>query len=169
VIGGLAVIAHGVPRYTADIDATLLAGEIDLEKLFEILEEHGIEARINDARSFAIENSVLLLEHRPSGVPIDLSLAWLPFEDEAIRASQLVDYSGVEIPIPRPEDVLLYKLIAFRPGDLEDAERLFLLHRDGIDHDRIRALLEEVCVALEDSTRLETFDRWSKTFITPKA
>jgi hypothetical protein len=163
VIGGLAVIAHGVPRYTADIDVTLLAGEIEEGKLLEVLTEHRIEARIEDAVAFARENNVLLLEHSPSGVPLDLSLAWLPFEEEAIRESRLVDFAGVEVPIPRPEDLLLYKLIAFRPGDLEDAERLFLLHRADINRARIRTLLEEVCSALEDSQRLEVFDRWSRS------
>jgi hypothetical protein len=158
-IGGVAVIASGVPRQTADIDVTLLAGSITVAELIRRLGAHDLAPRIEDAELFAHENQVLLLEHSSSGVPVDLSLAWLPFEEEAIRASRLLDYAGVRIPIPRPEDIIVYKLIASRAHDLKDAERLYLLHRKTIDITRVRTVIAEVCLALEDQSRLEALDR----------
>jgi hypothetical protein len=158
-IGGVAVIASGVPRQTADIDVTLLAGSITVAELIRRLGAHDLAPRIEDAELFAHENQVLLLEHSSSGVPVDLSLAWLPFEEEAIRASRLLDYAGVRIPIPRPEDIVVYKLIASRAHDLKDAERLYLLHRKTIDITRVRTVIAEVCLALEDQSRLEALDR----------
>ncbi len=51
VIGGIAVIAHDVPRTTRDIDATVRAD--DLEDLVARCRRHGIVPRIDDAVPFA--------------------------------------------------------------------------------------------------------------------
>ena len=159
LLGGAAVISLGVPRYTSDIDATLLGGGRDLEETLRGLGRHGIVPRIDDAVGFAGESHVLLLIHEPSQVPIDLSLAWLPFEEDAISASRPVRFGPLSVPVPRPEDLVIYKLIASRPRDLEDAERLLLLHAATIDLARVRSILEEVCDALEDSSRLDAWDQ----------
>jgi hypothetical protein len=67
IIGGIAVIARGVPRLTIDVDATVWGAEIELSDLFEILQRHQIVPRIQDAFEFAMERQVLLLRHEPSG------------------------------------------------------------------------------------------------------
>jgi hypothetical protein len=40
IIGGIAVIARGVPRQTIDIDATVSAADLDLEQVVETLATH---------------------------------------------------------------------------------------------------------------------------------
>ncbi len=122
------MIAHGVPRYTADVDATVSAPGEPLERIFEVFVGRRIVPRIDGALAFARERQVLLLRHEPSGVDLDVSLASLPFEVEAIRRSETRDYAGVTIRIPRPDDLVIYKLVAARPRDHEDVERLLLLH-----------------------------------------
>ena len=104
IIGGVAVIAHGVPRLTVDIDATVAAAGTDVDDLINVLTSDGIQARIENARDFVKRNQIFLAVHDLSGTSIDLSLAWLPFEEEALRSSQPCDYAGVKIRIPRPED-----------------------------------------------------------------
>jgi hypothetical protein len=159
VIGGVAVIAAGVPRLTADIDATVLALGIDPEALLDLLRNHRIVPRISDAVTFAKERQVLLVQHEPSGVPVDLSLAWLPFEEEAIRCGVEGDYAGVRIRLPRPEDLIIYKFVAARPRDLEDAERLLLLYGASLDISRIRRIVREFAEALEDVARVQALER----------
>ena len=61
IIGGVAVIAHGVPRFTADVDATVTAPHEPLERLFAVLAEHRIVPRIDGALAFAGERQVMLL------------------------------------------------------------------------------------------------------------
>ncbi len=46
VIGGVAVIAAGVPSLTADIDATVLALGIDPEALLDLLRDHRIAEKL---------------------------------------------------------------------------------------------------------------------------
>jgi len=162
IIGGVAVIAHGVPRYTADVDATVTAPQEPLERIFNVLAQHSIVPRIAGALAFARERQVMLLRHEPSEVDLDVSLAWLPFELDAIGRSEVIDYAGVPIRIPRPDDLVIYKLVAARPRDLDDVERLLLLHGPSLDLQRITATVREFADALEDPERLETLSRLLK-------
>lgn len=63
VIGGLAVIARGVPRFTADVDATFVGDDVPLERVFAVLARHAIEPRLDGAIEFARQQHVLLVRH----------------------------------------------------------------------------------------------------------
>jgi len=128
VIGGIAVIAHGVPRQTADIDATVWAEAVELEALLRVLAGHGIRPRIADALAVARRHQVILLRHEPSGTPVELILAWLPFERDALARATPVDFGGVRIRVATPEDLVVYKAVAWRDRDRADIERLLALH-----------------------------------------
>ncbi|MGH8479442.1 MAG: hypothetical protein ACREXK_07695 [Gammaproteobacteria bacterium] len=116
IIGGVAVIALGFPRTTVDIDATVRAPLDDLDALVWRLGRAGIEPRMGAAIDFAKTNHVLLMKHRDSGVPIDISLAVLPFEEEAIAHRRMIDVGGLRLAIPRVDDLLVYKMVASRPS-----------------------------------------------------
>lgn len=159
VIGGVAVIARGVPRFTADVDATLWAADAEPERVVEALRRHAIVPRIDDPIEFARQRQVLLLRHTPSGVPLDVSMAWLPFEEAAIQHGEICDFAGVAIPVARPEDLVIYKVVAARARDLDDVEALLLLHGTALDVGRIRRVVREFADALEDPTRVEELER----------
>jgi hypothetical protein len=144
IIGGIAVIARGVPRHTDDLDGTIWADGLDLSALLSGLQEEHIEPRIADALEFARQNQVFLLRHVPTSTDIDLSLAWLPFEKDALAAAELVDLRGVEVPVARAEDLVIYKAAAFRDRDRSDIERLLKLYGGSMDIPRIVALGESL-------------------------
>ncbi|MFO0589786.1 MAG: nucleotidyltransferase [Polyangiaceae bacterium] len=154
IIGGIAVIARGVPRLTKDIDATVAGGETDLHGLLEGLKKHGIVPRVPNAVEFARESQVLLLVHDPSGVDVDLSLAWLPFELEALEAAEDVSVHGTEVRIPRVDDLVIYKVVGWRPQDRQDIERLVSLHGKAMNLERVMRLTRELSEALEAPERL---------------
>ena len=162
IIGGVAVIAHGVPRYTADVDATVSAPDEPLERIFDVFAHQSVVPRIDGALAFARERQIVLLRHEPSGVDLDVSLAWLPFEIEAIQRSEARDYAGVTIRIPRPDDLVIYKLVAARPRDLEDVERLLLLHGPSLDLQHIIVTVRQFADALEDTGRIDALERLLK-------
>lgn len=159
IIGGIAVIARGVPRLTVDADATVWGEQIDLDDLFHILGRYQIVPRIQDARSFARERQVLLLRHDPSGTPIEVSIAWLPFEKEALEKATPVRFAGIEIPVATAEDLVIYKALAWRDQDRSDIERLIVLHGKAMDLERIRSFVEQFAEILDDPQRVQEFNQ----------
>ncbi len=150
VIGGMAVIALGYPRATTDIDVAILVrslGEID--PLFARLQAAGLAPRINDAVGFARANHVLLMRHSASHIDVDISLATLQFEEEAVTHRQFVDFAGVPIAVPRLEDLLIYKMVASRPQDLRDVEELLLRHVGRINIGKVRDRVGQFASLLE--------------------
>lgn len=158
IIGGMAVIAAGVPRQTIDIDATVLGRTSDLEEVVATLARHGITPRISDALQFARERQVLLLRHDASGVTIEVSFAWLPFEEEALSHAIESNLEGLIVRMGRPEDLIVYKAAAWRDRDRSDIERLLVLHLDAIDLEHVRGLIVDIAAALDDPGRVAAFD-----------
>lgn len=153
------MIARGVPRLTRDIDATVVGAGTDLPGLVAVLRRHEIVPRIEDAVDFALQNHVLLLRHAPTGIDVDLSLAWLPFELEAIAASEFIQIHGARAPVARAEDLVIYKIAAWRPQDQQDVERLIALHGAHMDLVRVRDAVRELATTLEEPQRIEDFER----------
>ncbi|MDI7268140.1 MAG: nucleotidyltransferase, partial [Myxococcota bacterium] len=158
IIGGIAAIVRGVPRVTRDIDATVVGEGTDLDALLATFGRHGVAPRIDDALAFARRHHVLLLRHRSSGVDVDVSIAWLPFEVEAIAAAEPIALYGATVRAARAEDLVVYKAVAWRAQDRLDVERLLALHGDRIDLARVRRLVADVAAALDDSGRVAEFE-----------
>jgi len=159
IIGGIAVIARGVPRLTVDADATVWGEQVELDDLVQILGQHQIVPRIQDALNFARQRQVLLLRHDPSGTPIEVSIAWLPFEKEALGKATLIRFAGIEIPVATAEDLVIYKALAWRDQDRYDIERLIVLHGKTMDLERIQSFVEQFAEILEDPQRVQEFNR----------
>ena len=159
IIGGLAAVARGIPRFTRDIDATIAGEGFDVDRALVLLRHHGFEPRIEHAAEFARQRLVLLLRHRPSAVDLDLGLAWLPFEHEALSRATSVDFGGVSLPVVAVDDPIVLKAVAWRLGDRSDIERLLIKHGRTIDLVRIRQALEQLLNMLDEPERLVEFDR----------
>ncbi|MBI2186541.1 MAG: hypothetical protein HYU37_05380 [Acidobacteria bacterium] len=158
IIGGLAVIARGVPRQTVDIDATIWAEGLDVDTILPALAAEGLLPRTSDAVAFARERHVLLLRHEPTGTPIELILAFLPFERSALERAELIDFGGVAVPAATAEDLIVYKTVAWRDRDRSDVERLLGLHARSIDLARVRELVREFAAALDEPERIDQFE-----------
>jgi hypothetical protein len=77
--------------------------------LIDRLGEYRLMPRIDAAAEFAGAHQVLLLRHGPSAVDVDLSIAWLPFELEALAAAETLEVAGVPVGVARAEDLVVYK------------------------------------------------------------
>jgi hypothetical protein len=158
VIGGIAVIARGVRRMTTDIDVVVRGDSVDVTLLLRKLARFGLEPRIDDAEAFAEENLVLLLRHVPSGVDVDLSLGWTTFEQEAIAASTRAAYGPASFPMARAEDLLVFKTMAARPKDIEDAAALILMH-PMVDLTRVRRRLAELAAIADEPALIDGLEQ----------
>ncbi len=158
IIGGLAAIARGVVRHTDDADATVWAPDVDVSSLLDALARNGIVGRISDVKAFAAQSQVLLLVHKASGVPMDVTLAWLPFEREALGRAETVAVGGLELPMASAQDLVVYKTIAWRDRDKHDVEALLRLHRKKIDIAYVRDRVREFAEAIEEHERIHELD-----------
>jgi hypothetical protein len=158
IIGGIAVIARGVPRQTIDVDATIWAEGLDPELLLVKSASHSLVPRLQESLEFARRHQVLLLRHEPTGIPVDLSLAWLPFERVALERAEPVDFGGVTIRVATAEDLVIYKAVAWRDRDRADVERLLVRHGASIDVDRVRSVVREFALALDDPARIDQLE-----------
>jgi hypothetical protein len=143
---------------TTDIDAVVLGDAVDTAKLLRLLARHAVRPRIEGAEAFAEKNLVLLLRHVPSGVDLDLSLGWTDFEREAIASSTLAAYGRASYPMARAEDLVVFKALAARPKDIEDAAALILMHPT-IDLARVRRRLAELAALAEEPALVEALDQ----------
>lgn len=96
--------------------------------------------------------------HRPTGTPLDVALAWLPFERQALGRADWLEFGETRIRVARPEDLIVYKAVAWRERDRRDVEQLLVLHGDTIDLDRVRDLVRDFAELLDDPGRVEQFD-----------
>ncbi len=144
-IGGLAVQRWGEPRMTLDVDVTLLTGFGG--------EAHYVDAllgrfrpRLDDARSFALTHrTLLLLAH--NGVPLDVSLGAMPFEERAVdRATAFSVGGGVSLLTCSAEDLVVHKSFAGREKDWMDVQAIATRVGDHLD---ARLVWEELTPLLE--------------------
>lgn len=145
VIGGVAVQRWGEPRQTRDVDLTILAGLGGEERFIDPLLAH-YAGRIDNARQFAIDHRVVLVE-TSSGVPLDISLAGLPFEARVIaRSTRFEIEPDTALVTCSAEDLVVLKAFAGRAQDWLDIEGIVVrqgtrLHR-GLVLEELRPLLE---------------------------
>ena len=133
LIGGIALLRWGEPRFTRDVDVMLLTGFGREEEFIAALLSSGYRPRIPDAAEFARRSRVLLVNSR-HGVPLDIALAGLPFEALVVeRASPFEFEAGCFLTTCSPEDLIVLKLFAFRTRDLPDVETVVLRQRGCLD------------------------------------
>lgn len=115
IIGGLALLRWGEPRFTRDVDVTLLSGFGREDEFIAPLLEGGYRGRVTDAAGFARRNRVLLLT-TPGGTPVDIALGGSPFEAEMVERSTLFEFArGCQLRTCSAEDLVILKRFAFRP------------------------------------------------------
>jgi hypothetical protein len=139
VIGGVAVQRWGEPRQTRDVDVTLPTGMGGEEPFVDAMLSH-YRPRLPDAREFALERRVVLIE-TADGVPIDVSLGGLPFEVRVVdRSSPFLIDGDLSLVTCSAEDLVVLKVFAGRSQDWLDVEGILV--RQGAHLDRMLVLDE---------------------------
>lgn len=162
VIGGLAVAVWGDPRATKDADLkVLLTREQAAQLLAAIPAAYTIELPngFSDPKT-ALQQLGFIFTHDDKGTRIDLLLADLAFDQQAIeRGREIEPLPGIRITICSPEDLIIYKLISTRAYDHEDARKVIARQGKSLDHNYIEDLLRQFEIALDDSTLVQLFQR----------
>ena len=157
IIGGIALLRWGAPRYTRDVDVALLSGFGHEDDFTLPLLNSGYTGRISHATEFARGNRVLLVT-APNGVPVDISLAALPFEEKAVQRATMFEFAeGCSLRTCSAEDLLVMKLFALRPQDVADVESVAVLRGASLDWNYVEENLVPLAEAKEDSRIMAAF------------
>lgn len=113
----------------------------------------GFTLRIDDPE-FVRRTRVLPFLHAATGMPLDIVLAGSGLEDEFLDRARVVDLGGVEVPVISPEDLVIAKVLAGRPKDVEDARGVLRAQGPGLDATRIERILGLLEQALGQSDLL---------------
>jgi hypothetical protein len=149
---------HGFPRATADLDLTIDLGQLTPSALIRELEKSGFSARFTDD-DFITATRVIPIVHRATKLPIDLVLAGPGLEQRFLDEVHLQRIGGRRIPVLSPENLIVTKLLAGRPKDLEDVRELVASRGASLDHERVGELLELLEQALGQSDLVPLYRR----------
>lgn len=140
VVGGLAAGLQGEPRMTRDVDLMITLPSSRVLSLADSAAKTG----------FSVDRDVVELHWRASGfvrfwygppgkqVAVDLMACNSDFLREAAWRAQQTRFCGLQVPVATPEDVILFKVAAWREKDVPDARAVVLRHSERLDRQYLR-------------------------------
>jgi hypothetical protein len=157
VIGGIANAVRGEPRATHDADLKVLVQGMTIAE-FKAL----AEARFRPYRRPWLGRTesalIISLEAAPDMI-VDMLVAVLPYEEQAIRRAEMIEVEGLALPVCTAEDLVIHKAIADRPKDWLDIEKILLRQGDKLDVKYVRSWLIQFADALEKPDLVAQFNR----------
>lgn len=118
LIGGFAIIARVRARPTRDADLIIVVEDDEIDLLLQHATEHGYSFP-HDVDEW-LEGGLLPLHAADGALPIDLLIADDAFLRSVAQRADSVALGDVSIPTATLEDLVLLKLLANRPIDIDD-------------------------------------------------
>jgi len=136
VVGGVAVILQGSPRFTKDLDICYALEQENLDRLGSVLIELGAKLRgvdedlpfAPDGRALA-QTQILTLTTPDGGLDLVAHPAGFPGYPALRRRADQIDLDGIVVRVASVEDLMAMKRAAGRPQDLVDLESLDIARR----------------------------------------
>jgi len=148
IIGGQAVLLYGEPRLTKDIDITL---GIDTDRATDVLacaDRLGLKVLVENPNEFICSTMVLPVQDAATGIRVDFIFSYSPYEQQAIARAKQMSLAGSILRFASVEDLIIHKIIAGRPRDLEDVKGILLKNKN-FDTNYILRWLKDFGIGLE--------------------
>lgn len=149
VIGGQAVLLHGEPRMTRDIDITVGIGTEKLDQMVDAVTAIGLKPLV-DPDDFTLRTMVLPCQDPVTYLRVDFIFSFTPYELQAMERVRPVNMEGVDVTFASAEDLVIHKVFAGRPRDMEDVKSV-LIKNPKLDTHYIRHWLNELGEATGES------------------
>jgi hypothetical protein len=130
IVGGYAVAAHGLPRYTGDLDAWVWVSAENASRVVRSLEAFGFSNLGLSEDDFNQPDRVVQLGYPPYRIDVLTSIDGVEF-DAAWDRRVVLELDGIEVPFIGRDDLLTNKRVVGRPQDIADVERLSGQEHDG--------------------------------------
>jgi hypothetical protein len=166
VFGAQAALLWGRPRLTTDVDVTVQSS-LSTDRLVRALDARGFSLRVEATEAFVQATRVVPLEHRASGLALDLVLAGPGLEELFLERAVPIDVAGTVVPFISPEDLIVTKVLAGRGKDIEDVRGVLAERGHTLDVARIRTTLGLLEDALGQNDLTPVFEgeltRWRQS------
>lgn len=149
IVGGLAVLAVGEPRTTADADVIAFLSSAEAEALLGKAKRAGFS--LDEKLELERLRRTGTLRFRRAPFQLDLILASLPFEERAYARAVPRKLFGKLLRFPSPEDLIVFKVLAGRDKDLLDAAGVVRRHGKNLDVQYVEGVIRPLCDLAEDT------------------
>ena len=119
VVGGYALMAHGHPRYTGDIDFWVNPVPSNIARLLTTLEQFGFASVGLKSQDFLVQDAVIQLGFPPARIDLMVSISGVEFKS-AYSARLDVELDGLLISVINRADFIRNKQALGRLKDLSD-------------------------------------------------
>src|SRR5438105_1542434 len=142
IIGGQAVLLYGEPRLTKDIDLTLGRTAEEAQEILDVIKQSSWKVLVDNPVKFAQETMVLPCQDPTTGIRLDFIFSFSDYEKQALERIRKVRMGKADVRFASVEDVIIHKIIAGRPRDLEDVRNLVAKNHE-LDSAYIRRWLQQ--------------------------
>jgi hypothetical protein len=141
IVGGIAVMYHGVPRTTVDIDFILDLDETEFDAFMSYLDRNGFDIESKAVKELLKEGSHSTAFVGDSLLRLDLQAVNTEFDRLTIDRAIQIQHLGTMMRLGSAEDTLINKLLFQGEQDLRDALGILTRHEEEIDE----TYIEDTC------------------------
>ncbi|MBU0544452.1 MAG: nucleotidyl transferase AbiEii/AbiGii toxin family protein [Proteobacteria bacterium] len=156
IIGGQAVLLYGEPRLTRDIDITIGINTDRLETLLAIVLDLSLKPLPEDISAFVRQTMVLPALDESTGIRVDFIFSFSPYESQAIQRANKIQILNQDVCFTSIEDLIIHKIFAGRPRDIEDV-RMVILKNPDVDISYIEKWLKTFDASSDEKNFLASF------------
>lgn len=155
VVGGIAVMYHGVPRTTTGIDLIVTMKTAEMGPFVAFLSSHGFHARLEDLTAALKEGSHCTFFYGRSLLRLDIQGVVSEFDRMTLERAVKVNHLGTAVRLATAEDTLVNKVLFQGEQDLRDALGIYVRNKDKLDFPYI----ESTCRLLGIENKWKSFVR----------
>jgi len=153
IVGGVAVMYHGVPRTTVDIDIILQIEDEQISTFTDYLNSRGFSSSATDIIAAFAENSHSTSFFKDTLLRLDIQGANSKFDEMTLDRAIEVNLFDTQVRIGSIEDTFVNKILFQGEQDLRDALGILTRNSENLDFEYIRS----TCKMLGIVEQLEQF------------
>ncbi|MFQ5832982.1 MAG: nucleotidyl transferase AbiEii/AbiGii toxin family protein [Candidatus Thorarchaeota archaeon] len=153
VVGGVAVMYHGVPRTTVDIDLIVQFDDAMIPAFVDFLDSKGFAASVEDLRAALDEESHCTFFYKKSLLRLDIQGVNSEFDKMTLDRAISVDLLGASVMIGSAEDTIVNKILFQGEQDMRDALGILARNSENLDF----GYIQSACALLGIQDHLDQF------------
>jgi len=132
-VGGVTVLAFGMPRTTTDVDVIAALEARQIPKIVEGFQRSGFFASAQDLHDALVEGGHVTFQDRRSTYRIDLVPASTAAHRETLATKRRISWRRHRLPMAAPEHTIVMKLRWGSDQDLEDSLGIYVRQKERLD------------------------------------